>query len=449
MHKKWIFAFFSVIQIFLVISGSAAADVAPPLQPPGALPGPPEYAETSVSMDWESVTFRVGDAGSLYYASDTFPTVNAAVSASFILSNNSEETETLEVVFPLMHLRGIGDGRFNFPEIQDFRVRVDGAVTPWETAETPNPYNADDPPLRWAQFAVDFPADKEVFIDIAYDVQSTGYFPQAVFSYVLETGAGWDGPIGDAYLTLIMPYEATAENVLVGKDMVAYMGGGSNPQPEWHGNQVTWNWKDLEPSAEDNWAVTIWAPHIWKEVIALREEMENDVPGAAAKLTTWYDALIIDRGIRTGAKGLVDLNLAAYQQALLDNPWDADVSARYANFLLFLYGHGRGSDQYEGALDDAYFYATYARELDAFNATALDVLNQLETSYAYTPPEKTALPTDAAVASAGTPKMEGTPCPADAIQQDYTLIYLLGGALVIALLTIIILIYRMGLKGES
>lgn len=449
MIKRWIPITFLCVLLLTIVNGSVTADVAPPLQPPGASPGLLEFAETNVSMDWESVVFRVGDSDYLYYASDAFPAVNATVSASFIMTNYGDETETLEVVFPLTHLEGMGDGRFNFPEIQDFRVRVDDVPTVWETVETPNPYDETEPPLKWAQFLATFPPEQPVFIDIDYDVQSTGYFPTAVFSYVLETGAGWSGPIRDAYLTLILPYEASEENVLVGQDLYPYTGGAGNPQPEWNGNQVTWNWKDLEPTREDNWGAAIWAPHIWQEVIDLREQMETKVPGAAAKLTRWYDALIIDRGIRAGAEGLVELNLQAYQRALLDDPWNADASARYANFLLFLYGFGRESDRYEGMLDDVHYYASYAQEIDPFNATALDVLKQLENSYDYVPPPEESAQGGGLAAETETDEPAAQPCDPAPAEQNYTLIYLLGGALVLALLVIIVLIYHLGWKKEA
>lgn len=446
MLKRWISGTILCILMLAALNASVNADVAPPLQPPGASPGLLEFAETNVAMDWESVVFRVGDSDHLYYATDAFPAVNATVSASFIMTNYGENTETLDVVFPLTHLRGIGDGRFNYPEIQDFRVRVDDVPTVWETIETPNPYEETDPPLKWAQFPAAFPPGEPVFIDIDYDVQSTGYFPTATFSYILETGAGWSGPIGDAYLTLILPYDASEENVLLGQGQYPYVGGGNAPAPEWNGNQVTWNWKDFEPTSEDNWSVGIWAPHIWQEVIDLREQMEAEVPGAAAKLTRWYDALIMDRGIRSGAKGLVDLNLQAYQRALLDDLFNADASARYANFLLFLYTSGRESDRYEGMLDDVYFYAAYAQELDPFNATALDVLKRLEKNYEYVPPPEseaggTGIPVE-------TETVEATPPPCESVsaQPDFTIIYLLGGALVLSMLVILVLIYRMGWK---
>ncbi len=449
MWKKLIPVLFVLFLLIPLFNGSVRADVAPPLQPPGASPGPPAFIETNVSMDWESVTFRVGGADSLYYSADGFPAVNASVSATFLMVNYGEATETLEVVFPLMHLRGIGDGRFNYPEIQDFRVRVDGAVTEWETVETPNPNNANDAPIKWAQFPVSFPPEEVVFIDIDYDVQSTGYFPKAAFSYVLETGAGWAGPIRDAYLTLILPYEASEENVLVETELYSYLGGGNNPEPEWNGNQVTWNWKEFEPSAEDNWSVATWAPHIWWKIIELRDKAEKGEIGAAAELTRWYDGLIMGRGISPGAERFVELNQDMYRQAILEDPYNADVAARYANFILFLYDYGGESYHYASRLDTAYQYAVYAQDLDLYNATALDVLNQLDKVHQYDPPaEKT---TPLLIAAAQTPMPTVTPVSTNPmpIKQDTTLITILGGALALAVVVIFILIYRMRSKKET
>lgn len=369
----------------LFITGVVRADIAPPLQPPGALLGPAEFAETDIEMAMESVTIYVEEAGELYYSTRQIDTVNGRVTATFAMYNPAAEEVTMDVVFPLTNMDGYGDGRFEYPEIRNFSVSVNYEPVAWETVSTPNPDGEDEEPIKWVQFPATFLTGELTFIDVNYEVQSTGYFPIAAFSYILETGAGWAGTIGEAYLTLRLPYEATEENVLIGSGVYFGMGGENNPEPDFDGNKVIWHWSDLEPTRDDNWAVAIFAPHIWQEVIDLREEMAQDEPGAASEITEWYDALIMDRGIREGAEGLVELNIAAYEQAIAEDEWDDDVRARYANFLLFLYEFGRESDVYPGMLDDIYDLASEAQALDKFNPTALEVLNTLEKFYDYVP----------------------------------------------------------------
>lgn len=431
----------------LAIVNTIQADIAPPLQPPGAVLGPVDFVETDIEMAMESVTIYVEEAGRLYYGSNYADTVNGRVTASFAMANPSTNEVTLDVVFPLTNIEGFGDGHFNYPEIQNFSVSVNYEPITWEMVTTPNPDGEDEEPVKWAQFPVTFLTGELTFIDVSYDVQSTGYFPIAAFSYVLETGAGWAGAIGEAYLTLVMPYEATEENVLIGTNVYYGLGGRNNPEADFDGNKVKWHWSDLEPTREDNWAIAIFAPHIWQEVIDLREEMAQGQPGAASELTRWYDELIMDRGIRSGAERLVELNHEAYQQAIEEDEWDDDIRANYANFLLFLYSFGRESDVYPGMLDEVYQLASEAQAIDHLNPTALDVLNQLEKYYEYIPPTEESAP---AATVNSNPAVEESEEMVDKEEISAAskggniniLISLLGGALIVALLVILFLVYR-------
>ncbi len=455
MNKRFLTAGVLSMLACLATVGVIHADIAPPLQPPGAIPGPADFTETDIEMALESVTIYVEETGRLYYGSTDADTVNGRVTATFAMANPRPNEVTLDVVFPLTNIEGYGDGRFTYPEIQNFNVSANYKQLAWDTVTTPNPRGEDEEPVKWAQFTVEFLTGEYTFIDISYDVQSTGYLPITAFSYVLETGAGWAGPIGEAYLTLVLPYEATEENVLIGNDVYFGMGGENNPKSEFDGNKVKWQWSNLEPTSEDNWAVAIFAPHIWQEVIDLRKEMAQGKRGAARDITLWYDELIIDRGIRQGAEGLIPLNIEAYNQAIVDDEWDDDVWARYANFLLFLYGYGRETDRYPGMLDEIYQLASEAQNIDQFNPTALEVFNQLEKVYNYEPAVKESEPTATVdfkpkeeeqaemIDEQGNP---ATPNKGD----NNVLVFILGGALAVALLLVIFLVYRLGhMKGQS
>ena len=130
-----------------IFSSSASADVAPPEQPPGSNPAPFEGVFTNVEMTAETVTITVGSVTPL--ASPTFEdeAVNADVKAVFSMKNTGSAAENMMVRFPLESPSGTGDGFFNFPEIQAFKVKVDGKQTEWGTLELPNPLGGDNPPL--------------------------------------------------------------------------------------------------------------------------------------------------------------------------------------------------------------------------------------------------------------------------------------------------------------
>lgn len=423
------------------------ADIAPPLQPPGANPSPAGFAETDIVMAYESVTIYVEESGRLYYSSPVADTVNGHVTATFMMENPSSRNRTLDVVFPISNIEGYGDGRFGDPEVQNFNVSVNDTSLKWDLVTTTNPHGEDEQPIRWAQFKVEFSSEELTYIDVSYDVQSTGYFPIAAFSYILETGTGWAGPIGEVHLTLVLPYEASEENVLIGSDIYYGMGGENNPIPEFDGNEVQWHWENLEPTREDNWAVAIFAPHIWQEIITLREEMDQGKRGAAREITEWYDALIIDRGIRQGSEGLIDLNIKAYQHAMAEEESNEDVRARYASFLLFLYEFGRNSDKYPGMLDEIYRLASDAHEVDKFNPTALEVLNQLKRVHEYIPASANSEPSDDTAVQPVLDELEEESDDEKILSSsdkkwEKAIVYLLAIALGVALMVIFFLIYR-------
>jgi hypothetical protein len=455
MNRKLLYTLIFVMLSLLAFTQSVSADIAPPLQPSGAGPSMAEYQETMVEMGWESVTIYIEEASELYYAEQTMDCVDAYVTASFLMANHNSEPETLDVVFPLNDPSGLGDGRFAYPEIQDLVIYVDNQQVQWETVTTPNPLGEDKEPVKWAQFTVTFPLEQVIFIDVNYYVQSTGYFPEAAFSYILETGAGWYGPIQTAQIVLEFPYEASPENILT--DGSTTLGKDDDVQSTWpvfEGNTATWKYANFEPEPGENWEVTIIAPHIWEEVLELREDIAAGEPGAYAKITKWYDAIIMDRVVRTGTEDLVPLAIQAYEKAIEEDPQDDEPLAGYANFLLFLYDFDREAPEYQEKMDLAYQLATQAQEINLMNDTALWVLDQLEVSHGYVPPEspeaEQVVVEETQVISAG--GAGGSPSQTSETADEKSpdnLTYILGGGLAVALVVVIMLVYQLGKKSAK
>ena len=451
MNKKLLYILILVLVSLLTLTQPTSADIAPPLQPSGAGPSMAEYQDTMVEMGWESVTIYIEEASELYYAEQSMDCVDAYVTATFLMANHNSEPETLDVVFPLNDPGGMGDGRFAYPEIQDLVIYVDSQQVQWETVTTPNPLGEDKEPVKWAQFTVTFPVEQVLFIDVNYYVQSTGYFPEAAFSYILETGAGWYGPIQTAQIALEFPYEASPESILA--DRSTTLGMDEDTQSTWpvfEGNTVTWQYANFEPEPNENWEVTIIAPHIWEEVLKLRDDIAAGEPGAYAKITKWYDAIIMDRVVRTGTEDLVPLAIQAYEKAIEEDPQDDESLAGYANFLLFLYDFDRDAPEYQEKMDLAYRLATQAQELNMMNDTALWVLDQLEVSHGYVPPEPQEVVevTQAQPAGEVDEGQSGGLETADEKKPD-SLTYILGGGLAAALMVIIVLAYQLGKKNAK
>ena len=445
------------VLLLCAILTAASADIAPPLQPPGANPAPLEYEKTQVEMGFETVQIYVEEASTLYYAETPVDCVNARVVVLFAMSNRTETAETLQVLFPLNNTEGVGDWAWSNPEIQNLRISVNDQPVEWAVKTTPNPRGSDEPEIKWAEFEVDFPSKVVTFIKIRYHLQSTGYFPEATFYYILETGGGWHGPIGTAHIHLTLPYEASDENVLFGDHNMMPFDYKTSPGGEFEDNEVHWEYTDLEPDTADNWVATIIAPHIWEQILDLRERIEQGDGHAYPRITTLYDALIMNRSVRPGTEGLILKNYDAYQKALEFDAWDDDVQARFANFMLFLYENNLDSQETPAPLEAVYFFASQALETNPFNDTAYQVINWLEQTHDFNPDASSTAPEQPAVSASQTVEPDDSisvedqqdDLNQDAESRNNPILYLLGAGLLAAVVVIMALVYKLGKKNAS
>ena len=242
------------------------ADVAPPDQPTGAnlIPG---QETTNVRMVSEEVIIDV-QPGLLPETQNAWGVSDwAKVTASFQMQNTGTKIEKMDVRFPLMIPTGWGDGFGNQPELEEFRVEVDGKFLDYKETTTDNPSDYDQTPLKWAVFPVTFNLDKVTNIVVTYQVKATGYSPFAEFGYILETGAGWKGTIGDGKIIVRLPYKASPENFLLDdatKDFI------------FTGNDAAYTFSNLEPTPESNIHVTLVEPVIWSQVVSGRQSVKDD-----------------------------------------------------------------------------------------------------------------------------------------------------------------------------
>jgi hypothetical protein len=368
----------SIIILFLLFLSFAApvqADVAPPAQPPGGsiIPGEP----TQVQMQAETVEVTVQ---SLPYEGEprlVDKTTQAKVKAGFTMRNLSSAVEKMQVRFPLMDPSGMGDGFGNYPEIQDIQVRVNEKLASTERISTPTPNTWDQnaPPIAWAAFDVSFPPGKNVAIDVSYTLKPTGYFPVAEFRYILETGAGWRGPIGSADILLRLPYDATPQNVLQGEN-------SSTPEGQFAENEVRWHFENLEPTAQDNWSADVVTPGLWQSILDARAAVQAPQPDATAwrLLAHSTDLAAQDKSgkgwLREDDSGrrLADESAKAYEKAVSLAPDDPGLHVAYAELLwrIILQYKYPTADSQPGPGD-----ATLQRLVDEINSTLkLDPKNE-------------------------------------------------------------------------
>jgi len=363
--------------LFFCITSPVLADIAPPLQPPGGNPGSLEFKKTKVAMTYEAVFFDVGTVSNLYYDDRDFQSVNAHVIALFLMKNQGETTEQLETIFPLSHPEGRGDGAFGYPEVQNFNISINDTQAEWRVRETPNQYDSDDPPVKWAAVDITYPPSEVVAVEVSYDVQSTGYLPEASFYYVLSTGAGWYGPIEEANIFMAFPYEATEEFFLFGPHGKMGFEEKKGMGVTFEGNRAHWEFKDIEPKEGENWGVSIIEPETWQKILTLRKRIEEGDIFAYSEITIMYEDIIFDHWVREGSEKFVLLNLEMYKHAIENEPQNDDVFAHYAQFI---YNVAYGPVKIPGVdvdLQDAYNAAETALAINPDNQQATQILHDL------------------------------------------------------------------------
>lgn len=265
---------FMMIAVLSSGTSKVQADVTPPDQPTGAnvIPG---GEITQVRMVSEEVIIEVQP--------QLLPDTNdwgvrdwAVVKASFEMLNTSMQTERMDVRFPLMNPSGFGDGFGKQPEVNDFKVIVDGDSRQHNIVTTDNPSGYDQTPIKWAAFPVTFEAGQRVNILVTYTVRATGYTPFAEFGYILETGAGWKDTIGEGRIIIRLPYDVNGQNFLVENDNEDYI---------FSGNDAVYKFLNLEPDQSSNIHVSIVEPVIWSQVLDGRQRVAAKPSDAQA----WAD----------------------------------------------------------------------------------------------------------------------------------------------------------------
>jgi len=324
VYRKFVLPRFVIIVCLLVVlflPSPARADVAPPEQPPGVNPLP-ESEVTRVKMVAETVLLQVlltAPSGSLG---------QARVAADFTMHNLGTEPETLGVRFPL----SANDGFYHYPEITGLEVRVGGRLVSTRRIELVNEY---DESIPWAEFDVTFPAGQDVFIQVAYTLEGTGEYPYISFKYILETGAGWSGTIGEGDIIVRLPYEANSYNVIL-EEQIGW--SQTTPGGTFVGNGVHWHFENLEPTLADNFEVSLVMPSAWQKVLIEQDNVSRNLQDGEAwgRLGKIYKEISrLRRGLREDAGGheLYRLSQQAYEHAIMLLPDDALWHAGYADLL--------------------------------------------------------------------------------------------------------------------
>jgi cytochrome c-type biogenesis protein CcmH/NrfG len=360
----------SIVIALLVSQQSAYAgknsDIAPPGQAPGSTISP--TVATHVQMVKERVVI---DVLRVKGPVDGLPIAN--VIATFTMRNNGTKAESMQVLFPLTDPSGVDDGFGIYPEIDTYKVRVNGREVKTTIVETPNPLGGDRPNVKWAGFDVTFPPGDDVQIQVEYILKSSGVSPQGVFRYFVETGAGWDGPIGEAEFILRLPYPASEENVAL---------DATTPGSEFVGREIRWVRQDFEPSSSDNLAITVISPQVWGRILDARSAVERRPRTARLwrNLAQAYLAAISLKNGPVGGQQFIEKVEEAYRRAQQLQPSYSPWRAELAKALIDIYWPGIGFGDNPDITRKALVEIEAALKLNARNELAARLLGDLRAS---------------------------------------------------------------------
>lgn len=274
----------------LVSLQSVKADAAPPPDPTVGGIGPYQPQKTNVQMMSETVFIDVPH-------SPPDQSKPIRVNAVFIMRNQSQTEEQMQVIFPLSRL-----GYDNNPEqsvylvspssfvakVNDQPVPISQITTPAEIIEDySEPAHGYSMEVLWAAFPVTFPVKQDVWLQVEYEMVNQYAEIGADFTgieYILETGAGWYGNILSADIKVRLPY-------LVKEEALRYVKPGYTIS----GRELQWTLKDLEPTREDNLWLRVVQEDAWQTILNFQSEVKLNPYDAETwdHLANWYEYLSI------------------------------------------------------------------------------------------------------------------------------------------------------------
>ena len=319
-----------LLMLCLVPLADVNADVGLPPSQPGSSLSPGDY-ETRVQMVSEQVEIIIPEMSPEEWMA------TAQVTADFQMFNHGEEDESIEVWFPFGEKSDYAKG-WKVIQVSDFQVWVDDQEMEVMVNES------DEWLIIWAHWPVTFPAGETVEIQVSYTITENlvggGPYNFHGFYYILETGAGWDGVIEEAHITVKAPYPLGAlDDFLGGPTFLARPDGYTVS-----GNDVNWALQDLEPTENDNLEIYLLHQDIQQHIIDARQALQIDVNDWEASyqlaegIHAWLNAqpsLVSGDFIDTtpDLHALEELATARYQQALDHSPPDLSLYLKALAFF--------------------------------------------------------------------------------------------------------------------
>lgn len=354
----------------LVILRRVWADAAPPPQAAASdiVPG----QGTQVQMISETVVMDV-HSEPMISGDYTFTRTVAFVIADFLMRNLGGVAETMDVRFPMAW--PTKEEGAPYPIIQNIQVEVDGrqVIT----------HQADFDGQPWTVWPVTFPPDRDVRLRVEYRTQALewnnsllGSFSSlhligneslAEFYYILETGAGWHGPIGHGDIIFRFPYPASLE-MIESSDFFRPVYTSTTPSFVAEGHDLRWHFTNLEPTSKDNVQLSVITPPMWQAILDARRQVQHSPNDAQAQIRLGeadWAAIPIKNTWPVG----MSLAEAAFKRAVELAPNSIPAHVSYARFLTYHAWRQTPEPYYSRALQEV----NHVLEMEPNNAEAKDL----------------------------------------------------------------------------
>lgn len=315
--------------LLLSAAPRASADVAP--SPEAAASDIAPERGTQVQMARERVVLDV-QMQSFTRNGHTYSVPFAEVTADFTMRNLGSADETMNVRFPKSFPTAVGFSPIEHGiAIENIETFVNGAPV------TNHQETFDSTP--WAVWQVTFPAGRDVNLRVKYRTRGTDFYGSLDFYYILQTGSGWRGPIGQGDIIFQFPFAADLEMVEPKETYIRAEYPSSTPPFVAQGNQLRWHFENLEPTPQDNVRLLIVRPDLWQAILDARAQVQRTPNNAAAHIQLgqqYRNAIPIKNWWPQGATFAERFGAyadAAFQRAVALAPNDFAAHLAYARFL--------------------------------------------------------------------------------------------------------------------
>ena len=262
--------------VALMVAASVAASAGPsarhahadsaPLYPAGGALTTTGVTQVQMTSERVSVEIQPAGAGVAGY--------RAHVVAEFSLHNPGPAT-SLTVGYPESVRTPAAEmaGPFQILTVEGLTVAVDGqpVTVSEESVQEDASGGAYDAENLWFAWPMEFESGATRGVTVTFEQQVRGQKPPApqwfAFDYVLVTGAGWDGLIGDAEISVQFPGDVDLDAFYAVSPLP--FGAPAQAGVSRDGQRVVWQNTDFEPN--ENFSIAFVAPQVGAELRRARQ----------------------------------------------------------------------------------------------------------------------------------------------------------------------------------